>query len=629
MLFLLSCFCYSMVPPLFQQLQSRTDDEVCSMMENQYIAHSSWAWIAPSNAGSCDVGTMNPEAVDDTERRLNFYRNFVGLRSLTFERDTIQLKAQKAAMIMSVNNQFGHQISCTTCCDEEPIEYLAQSNIHMGSIVPQTAIDFFIRESEYNNYDVGHRAGIFRARYIQSALGFYDKYTVQYVTGAATNNSYSEPYIAYPPPGPVPLRLLSSRFSLHTSNYDSKLDTATASVTCDGAALSSSICYQSSYLIVIQISDITKIKEGSTVKVTVTSPTETIEWEFHMIDCFPNYVCASADSDPDQYCPAEYGKIHTTANLNNVYNQVTGDTVNIGLVRMNSNTQIAQIAPSSLRTKNHVIKSEDESILYFYNGAEEPVGDSTTTTKFINIYLGFMGTATVNLYNVEMSGVTYRERRDGNLHVANQLTTDVQSLRGLQTRVTGKSIKLQDESINEIEIVDDGIIVGDAKILNSNFEQKEIHIDGTNIQIKVSTENIPQIDITSDNSINVICTSQNGNECKEINGIDNIKVNGVQYSQITPQTNSNTQVPHTATTQPTEGGRTNQPTVTVTATENPTGGEQTGGGDDAGEGDGSNNGGMIAGIVIAIVVVAAVVVAVVILHKKGIIFAKKESSSDL
>ena len=55
---------------------------------------------------TCDVGTMNPETVDDTEGRTNFYRNFVGLPSLTYERAEKQLITQRSSMAMSLNEEF-------------------------------------------------------------------------------------------------------------------------------------------------------------------------------------------------------------------------------------------------------------------------------------------------------------------------------------------------------------------------------------------------------------------------------------------------------------------------------------------------------------------------------------------
>ncbi|KAH0795955.1 CAP domain-containing protein [Histomonas meleagridis] len=543
------------------------------MMKNQYIAQSGWSWIAPNNPNSCDVGTMNSEAVDDAERRTNFYRNFVGLPSLTYERDTKQLATQRGSMAMSLNGEFGHNIKCkkNLCCLDDGISALSSSNIHTGGVTPQYAIDSFIRDDGSNNLQVGHRTWILTASLLESAIGVYDKYVTQMVIGVKTNYSQTQDYIAYPPPGPVPLRLIYPRISLVTRE---RILGSTGTITCNGEVIDTSVAYKSSTKMVLEIENMSKINIGTRCRVSIStsSSNDNIEYEFRAIDCFPNYVCSSYYANEDTWCSREYNKITSNHNLNSYYKMVDGNEITIHLARYSSRT--ATISPSTFLLKNHIIQTEDESPLYISNTRVNEIGNNQTNTKLRNIYLGFGGTSAVNLYDLEMYRIRFTGTNEPKNLTVNNVITDSQSLKATQNFLYAKKISIQNSVVKQINIKDDRIVVNEAEIIIDNFDEIEIHTNEYNFTIVVETKSLPKVHILYEDDINVTYETPNGS-WDDVKNKENLVIGKEEDDE--------------------DGGDTNV--------------------------------GVIVGIVVVVIVVIAVIIVLVVLYKKGVIGKKKSKSS--
>ncbi|KAH0799200.1 CAP domain-containing protein [Histomonas meleagridis] len=567
------------MPELLERLQKRTNEEVCSMMESQYIAHSGWAWKPPTDSSSCDLGTMNPEAVDDTERRTNFYRNFVGLKSVTYEREELQLASQRGAVAMYQNNIFNHYIpKCTKCCLDDGLFALRRSNLRKGSDTPQDAIDHLIEDA----YDigVGHRVWMFTPEIIQFAVGIYDTLTVQRVMDVYKNSSQTERYYAYPPPGPVPLRLLRKRLSFHSN--ESFPSGTIGEVTKNGIPITSkSYCYDK--MIVIDINE-ANISVDSRYKVTISNPnwttSEYIEYEFWTIDCFKNYICVSYTGSYDEDCPREYNRMTFSRGISNLNGLVEGDDVNIILVYFGHdiNTDIPSIEPSAFLKKNHLIKTNDASGMIIKNNKVNQIDDSQhTKTKLYHLYLGFSNITAINLWDLEMIGITFIGSYSPNELSANDIVTDTDSLKATHNFLKGKSITIDNCNVNEIEIKNNCVIVNGAQIILNNYQRINIHVTEVNFTIVTSTDNFPEIYIISDETINV--TYKTSKNWEEIGNKENIHFNN-KYPGETIVKISNINI------------------------------------------------GLIIGMVVLVIVVIVIIIVIIVLWKKGKFSKKKDLSSN-
>ncbi|KAH0787682.1 hypothetical protein GPJ56_008415 [Histomonas meleagridis] len=535
MYFILSLFSLvkSFTPERLLELQNREQEEVCLMMKNQYIANSGWSWIAPSDTDTCALGTMNPETVDDAESRTNFYRNLVGLPSITYDRGEYQTTAQKGSMVMALNNEFSHEVKCkeNMCCDQDAIKILEDSNLNKGAIAAHLAIDYFVQDDGETNKDVGHRNWLFFPYLSKSAFGVYETYVTQVVYGLGFNYSNSQDYVAYPPPGPVPVRLIHSRISLVPKFMNNFPTDVTGTVTCNEEIISKEVVYRSEELIVIEI-DTTKINVGTRCKVSISSnewqPSEYIEYEFWAVDCFPNYVCSSYYEQADYICSKEYSIVSSDNRLDNFYDTVTEDEINIILSSYptTDTTRTPNIDPWILLQKNHLIKSEDGSPLWFRNTYESEIWeDEHTTTKLQNVYIGFQNNKNINLWNLEMKGLNLIGSKTPRKLTANEIITDTNSLQVTQNFLYGNSISIQNCEINQIEVKEDKVNVNGADVILNNFGNIEIKVTSETLTITLATDNMPKLKITSDSQINV---QYDGTvQWENVQNKQNLVINGV------------------------------------------------------------------------------------------------------
>ncbi|KAH0794043.1 CAP domain-containing protein [Histomonas meleagridis] len=613
-------------------MQKRTDEEVCSMMKSQYIAQSGWTWIAPSDPNSCDLGIMNPVAVDDTERRTNFYRNLVGLPSITYNRADKQISAQRGSMAMSLNDEYGHYITCAKdlCCLEDGVKALQQSNINKGSVTPQHSIDAFIQDKGANNLEVGHRSWIFYPTLAESAVGFYDVYTTQTVIGVEYNYSVKRDYIAYPPPGPVPLRLIYPRISLSAKFGVSFPDDTTGVVTCDGSVLSTNQIYLDSEKIVLEIQDMTKIDVGTRCKVSVSFSNDQIEYEFWAINCFPNYACSCYYSNSEDWCSKECSVMTYQRSLNNFCDQIESDEINILLTRYADSpgeSSLPYISPATLLKKNHLIRTEDESPLYINNINENEINDERTLTKLYHLPLGFKNVYNVNLWDLELKEIKLiGDKTPKNLTIKNNLITDTKSLKEIQSFSIAKKIIIKNCEITEVEFQNDKILINGAEVIRNNFEDIEIQPTVNKFNIIISTNSMPNVNIIKENV--EVSYVLNGVNWENVENKSNLKINGVPLNEEEGETTAITTQRTTTVTSQATTTITSQATTAVTSQATTSGGEQNTGGQDADEQNTpvTESVGFIIGmIVLAVVVVAAIVAAVIVVVRKK---SKKLSSDD-
>lgn len=222
-----------------------------SSREESRIAHNTLyaageyadsAW--DGSVSNCMAGTTASTFKELTLLRVNYYRAMAGVPSTVVLDDTFNSKNQAAALIMAANDMLSHTPSaewhCFTAAGQEAA---GNSNLALGSSGPD-AINGYIEDDGANNYPVGHRRWVL---YPQTRLmGTGDVPPSATCRGANANwildGHFFDPrpvtrdgFVAWPPPGFVPYRIVFPRWSL--SYGDADFSGATVSMSEGGVPL--------------------------------------------------------------------------------------------------------------------------------------------------------------------------------------------------------------------------------------------------------------------------------------------------------------------------------------------------------------------------------------------------------
>ncbi len=202
----------------------------CDRWRDQYPERSAWVWRA--GATQCDVGEIDPVAIDDAVRRVNLYRSLVGLPGIVGNAE-FSRKAQHCAVLMAAMRTLDHAPPPTaTCYTPEAAEAAGSSNLAMGTGSPAQAVDLFIEDGGVRS--LGHRRWILYPRYSQGGFGHAHGYQCQWVFGWGVDPGVG--FVAYPGPGEFPIQALRGAWSL---SAEASFDGATVEVTrvADGVAV--------------------------------------------------------------------------------------------------------------------------------------------------------------------------------------------------------------------------------------------------------------------------------------------------------------------------------------------------------------------------------------------------------
>lgn len=186
-----------------------------------------------SNANGCDAGTTSQDFRDSVVSRVNWYRRMAGLGVVT-ERAQLSAAAQQAALMMAAQRDLSHSPSSAwTCYTPVGASAAANSNFTLGSLGIQ-AVNDYMQDPGKNSLEVGNRRWILYPRLLEIGTGdFPSDYpsisgsNVLYVTGGTFGASRPDVreqrgFVAWPPPGYVPVDTVWGRWSFHLegANFD-------------------------------------------------------------------------------------------------------------------------------------------------------------------------------------------------------------------------------------------------------------------------------------------------------------------------------------------------------------------------------------------------------------------------
>lgn len=194
----------------------------------------------------CNEGLTNAEFRDSVLRRVNYFRAMAGIPADVNLDATFNNKAQKAALMMSVNNALSHAPPLTwKCFSIDGAEAAANSNLVLGK-AGRDGIHLFMKDSGANNYFAGHRRWVLfpqtklmgtgdvpgdKSLFPAQALWVLDLDNIR-----TSRPVTRDEFVAWPPQGFVPYQTVFARWSF--SFPDADFSDSTVFMLSDGKRIS-------------------------------------------------------------------------------------------------------------------------------------------------------------------------------------------------------------------------------------------------------------------------------------------------------------------------------------------------------------------------------------------------------
>jgi hypothetical protein len=197
--------------------------------------------VAPGWTGDHTTGQAGSISEDYTEAvrlRASFFRAMAGVPSALEMRPEWAVKAQQAALMMSVNDSLSHAPPNTwTFFTQDGYDAAANGNLALGKLGPD-AVDGYVRDFGPGNEGVGHRRWLMHPPSVATATGDVpaaNGFKAANVMWVVDTDTYWKPwpatrsdgYYAWPPAGYVPDKLVYARWSLTVPYGDFSASTVT------------------------------------------------------------------------------------------------------------------------------------------------------------------------------------------------------------------------------------------------------------------------------------------------------------------------------------------------------------------------------------------------------------------
>lgn len=174
-------------------------------------AVSNPGWTGDVN--SCKAGSVPTDTHNKVAKRINYFRRMVGLNdNITLDPSKFEM-LQKSSLIFLANRNLSHTPPNTwKCWTEDGKTGAGISNISYGNH-SVNAVFSQMRDDGANNIHVGHRRWILYSKATQFSHGSTSNSMSLGVLGFEKGNTKVPEYIAYPPKGYVPQKLIFNRWS--------------------------------------------------------------------------------------------------------------------------------------------------------------------------------------------------------------------------------------------------------------------------------------------------------------------------------------------------------------------------------------------------------------------------------
>ncbi|MET0340269.1 MAG: CAP domain-containing protein [Polyangiales bacterium] len=189
---------------------------------------------------TCSAGDIPTASRDGALRLVNFYRDLAGLAPLTMTAEGNRL-AQACALLMRANGTITHTPPSSWRCHTAEAARTAGSS-SLASQEAVGAVDGYMVDPG-NPTTIGHRRWILSNWLTTIGFGSADRFSCQYQPAGAIGGRGGKAWVAWPPPGELPLQAFSARYAgtLDQTGWTVQSDSidlraATVTVTQDGVA---------------------------------------------------------------------------------------------------------------------------------------------------------------------------------------------------------------------------------------------------------------------------------------------------------------------------------------------------------------------------------------------------------
>ena len=197
------------VTPPMGDPESRTAAEVCSMWAAGNRRNATALWTGDRD-DRCDLGVLDPIAIDDTVRRINLFRWLSGLGLVTNNPDSHRAM-QECAVMQGANPDLSHAPpSSWDCYTTDGANAAGRANLSKGRRNPADTVNAYMYDLGVSS--LGHRRWLLHGplgrvgvgfRGLSGCLGVFDR-----------SGTSARPWVAYPNPGYTPSAIASHRWSV-------------------------------------------------------------------------------------------------------------------------------------------------------------------------------------------------------------------------------------------------------------------------------------------------------------------------------------------------------------------------------------------------------------------------------
>lgn len=216
-------------PSVFFTVNTSSREEVRKFFNAVYTDSENVDPQWTGDVANCIAGSVSDRFAEAVALRINWVRALAGVPAWVTLDPVYCQKAQKAALMISANNNASHTPPPTwQCYSLDGAEACGNSNLSIGSYGPD-AIIRYIEDFGPFNYAVGHRRWLLypNTRLMgtgdiphnehgpaANAVWIIDPYLSQ------PRPTTREPYVAWPPPGYVPYQVVFARWSFSYPKAD-------------------------------------------------------------------------------------------------------------------------------------------------------------------------------------------------------------------------------------------------------------------------------------------------------------------------------------------------------------------------------------------------------------------------
>jgi hypothetical protein len=181
--------------------------DVCADWKAAHANLSEGTWSG--NVDACEAGDMTEEARNIAHGLHSLYRTMAGLEPVEMTAEGNRL-AQGCALLMTANGMLSHTPSASwSCYTEESADTAGTSSLSPGGAI--SSVDGYMIDPG-NPTTLGHRRWILANMLASVGYGSTGRFSCQYQPPQRPAAG-AKPWVAWPPPGQIPIQAFGSRFS--------------------------------------------------------------------------------------------------------------------------------------------------------------------------------------------------------------------------------------------------------------------------------------------------------------------------------------------------------------------------------------------------------------------------------